>query len=151
MYFPILHRMAALSGCIKNYSQSTTLNSTLYWDHIIFCTINASMFCEFRYTVRTGIIMHVSCPQTSWILVFCSVFVSGGSLYTPRRTTAAITVAFHKSSKSQVQIFYSYKSYRPSKIATNLPSTFLSRMNTPVTLHALEQEYSTMTLIDQVF
>jgi len=40
MHFRILHRVAALSGCIKNYSQSTStmLNSTLYWDYIIFCT-----------------------------------------------------------------------------------------------------------------
>jgi len=40
MYFRILPRVAALCGCIKNYSQSTTLNSTLYWDYIILCTNN---------------------------------------------------------------------------------------------------------------
>jgi hypothetical protein len=109
------------------------------------------MFCEFLYTVRTGIMLHISCSQTIWILVFCGVFISRGSLYIPCFTTASTSVAFHKSSKSQVQILYLYKFYRPSKITTNLASRFLSLMNTPVTLHALEQEYATPTLIDTMF
>jgi hypothetical protein len=32
-----------------------------------------------------------------------------------------------------------------------LASRFLSLMNTPVTLHTMEQEYATVTLIDTMF
>jgi hypothetical protein len=149
VHFHILHRVAALSGCIKNYSQSTTLDSALYWDYIIFCTNKCmyvlwiSLYGKDRNYAAYILLTNNLNPRILQCFHFKRLSLCC--------TTAATSVAFHKSSKSQFQILYLCKFYRPSKITTNLTSRFLSLMNTSVTLNALEQEYATPTLIDTMF